>query len=294
MYVCMYICYILHIFIFFWLSPISLLHMIHISGAGRSFYFILCSVSCQRCYFLTVYSSNTGGALSTPGPWHTSGLLILPYTDLCWPLFSRSHQSLLKWRFLWLLYLKHLSLPFSLPTLCCLFLHLTPDICSIYYLFIVKLEYQPCEDRSSPISPAPCVAYSIDCNTVNIRRIGSKLPWQQVSVHKCTSLGLDVRREPEGQAVPGRQESHSLSTAKDPPACFPMNAGSVEPLGCPCFIGHRCNCEKAKVVILGCHCLQSSKNVQAWYYLTLMLQHLREQFTQIKILGQYPQNGCGD
>lgn len=285
--------YITCIYIFLTLS-ISLLHMIHISGAGRSFYFILCSVSCQRCYFLTVYSSNTGGAFSTPGPWHTSGLLILPYIDLCWSLFSRSHQSLLKWGFLWLLYLKHLSLPFSLPTLCCLFLHLAPDICSIHYLFIVKLEYQPCEDRSSPISPAPCVAYSIDCNTVNIRRIGSKLPWQQVSVHKCTLLGLDVRRELKGQAVPGRQESHSLSTAKDPPACFPMNAGSVEPLGCPCFIGHRCNCKKAKVVILGCHCLQSSKNVQAWYYLTLMLQHLREQFTQIKILGQYPQNGCCD
>lgn len=105
-------------------------------------------------------------AFSTPGPWHTSGLLILPYLDWCWSLFSWNHQSLSKGGFLWLLYHKQLSLPLPLPTLLS-FLYLALDICSIYYLFIVRPEHQLCEDRSSPISPAPCVAYSIDRNKPN-------------------------------------------------------------------------------------------------------------------------------
>lgn len=95
------------------------------------------------------------------------------YRDLCCSIVSWSCQSLSKWWRLWLLYLKHLSLPPTLSNLCILFSPLsTRHVWHIFILFLNKPEYQLYEIRflnqfSPPVSPAPCLVYSTDCNEMN-------------------------------------------------------------------------------------------------------------------------------
>lgn len=196
MYVCVYTYIIYYIYFYFsWLSPISLPHEMYISGAERS----LPVWSHPLFLSAVLFHANVDiSSLLIPRLFYPRTLahIWIAYPSLPRLLlvsFLPKSPVTLKMR-VSLTSVSQTALLSLTPSNTVLsFLHLAPDICSIYYLFIVRPEYQLCEDKSSPISPAPCVAYSIDHNTMNRREnkggIRSKLPWQQVSVDKCARAG---------------------------------------------------------------------------------------------------------